>query len=216
MTSRPPATTAGAPVLAARSERTRQRRSEIVRAARDVFSAKGYNNGSLADIAERVGITHQGVLHHFGSKEQLLVEVLRERDEAERTGRPSGVAFLHHVLQTVERNTRRPGIVQAYTVLSAESVTEEHPAQDWFRTRFTDLRTELAAALQVAAGPDAGAGPEEFRRAAAVLVATMDGLQVQWLLDPDAVDMPAVLTGLLNTLLTSWGAPPLAPPEPTA
>jgi AcrR family transcriptional regulator len=199
----------------ARSERSRLRRTEIVEAARDVFSAKGYRNGSLADIAERVGITHQGVLHHFGSKEQLLVEVLRERDEAERTGRPSGVAFLHHVLETVERNTHRAGIVQAYTVLSAESVTEEHPAQNWFRTRFTDLRSELATALETTVGPDAGVASEEFRRAAAVLVATMDGLQVQWLLEPAAVDMPAIVTDLFNTLLTSWGAPPLPPPAPT-
>ena len=60
---------------------TAERRAEILRAAANTFGSKGYMNGSLAEVAEQVGITHAGVLHHFGSKEQLLVEVLEYRDK---------------------------------------------------------------------------------------------------------------------------------------
>ena len=60
---------------------TTERRAEILRAAANTFGSKGYKNGSLAEVAEQVGITHAGVLHHFGSKEQLLVEVLEYRDK---------------------------------------------------------------------------------------------------------------------------------------
>jgi len=199
------------------SARALKRRGEILRAAHEVFTTKGFRNGSLADIADRVGITHQGILHYFGSKEQLLVEVLRDRDTSGRVEfvsaeRPQGVDFLQHVLRTVEKNVSRTGIVQAYTVLSAESVTDDHPAQGWFRDRFDGLRAELAEALRVACGPeDPVPDDEQLDRGASALIAVMDGLQVQWLLDPVAVDMPAVVRMTLDALLRSWGRPPLAP-----
>jgi AcrR family transcriptional regulator len=197
------------------SARALKRRGEILKAAHEVFTTKGFRNGSLSDIADRVGITHQGILHYFGSKEQLLVEVLRDRDtsgrqEFERAERPEGVDFLQHVLRTVEKNVARTGIVQAYTVLSAESVTDEHPAQGWFRDRFGDLRADLTEALRVASGPGTPVPRERLEQGASALIAVMDGLQVQWLLDPDAVDMPGIVRMTLNALLTSWGRPPLA------
>jgi len=46
-----------------------------VRIALEIFGARGYHNGSLQEIAAGVGITHQGILHHFGSKEQLLISI---------------------------------------------------------------------------------------------------------------------------------------------
>ena len=61
---------------------TLERRRDILRAALDTFGAKGFNKAPLSEIAEQVDMTHAGVLHHFGSKNQLLLEVLRFRDDA--------------------------------------------------------------------------------------------------------------------------------------
>ena len=203
------ATESAAPRISARAA---LRRAEILRAARDVFTTRGFRGGSLGEIAERVGITHQGVLHYFGSKERLLVEVLADRDVEGTAGEPPvGIAFLEHLLDTARLNTTRSGIVQAYTVLSAESVTPGHPAQGWFRDRFTDLRAGVTQALADICG---SAVPEsELDRGASAIIAVMDGLQVQWLLDPNAVDMPAVLLAVVNGLLAGWGQPKL-PAEP--
>ena len=74
-----PARAAGAHSIP-RSERTAQRRRAVLEAALAVFSERGFNKASLTEIADRAGMTHAGVLHHFGSKEQLLVDVLRFRD----------------------------------------------------------------------------------------------------------------------------------------
>ncbi|SDP32105.1 DNA-binding transcriptional regulator, AcrR family [Nakamurella panacisegetis] len=193
--------------------RAARRRAEIVEAARQVFTSRGFRGGSLGEIAERVGITHQGVLHHFGSKERLLVEVLRDRDIEDGPGSETltGAAFLSHLIDTARLNTTRSGIVQAYTVLSAESVTPGHPAQGWFRTRFADLRSEVYQALRIVGGIEVGEA--ELERGASAVIAVMDGLQVQWLLDPAAVDMPATLRMVINSLLAGWGRPAL-PQEP--
>lgn len=51
-------------------------------------------------------------------------------------------------LRTARANARRRGIVQGYTVLTGESVTENHPASDWVRERYRVLRDDIATALR--------------------------------------------------------------------
>lgn len=190
-----------------------QRREEILVAAHEVFGARGFHKASLGEIAEKVGITHPGILHHFGSKEQLFVEVLALRERLDVAGfennePPGGPAMLRHLIHTAVVNTGRVGLVQSYTVMSAESVTEGHPAQDFFRTRFAVLRQQIVRALETSASsvqpPEA-----ELDAAACTIIAVMDGLQVQWLLDPDRVDMPEALALVIDALLRRWGVPPL-------
>lgn len=197
--------------------RTVERRAEVLRAATSVFGERGYNKGALVEVAERAGMTHAGVLHHFGSKEALLVAVLKYRDGEEAAGVPGraqteGPAFLGHLLDTVAENTTRPGVVQTYTVLSAESVTEGHPAQDYFRERFAGLRTKIAGVLAEVTGRDAD--DEEVRDDASALIALMDGLQVQWLLDPDAVDMARIVEKVMDELVDRLTTRSAAPPFP--
>lgn len=177
-----------------RGERA-ERRADILRIATDAFATKGYNKASLAEISERAGLTQAGVLHHFPSKEALLTGVLDLRDASAITElgdeRPHGLDFLRHLVDTIRRNTGREGIVQLYAVLSAESVTDDHPAQGYFRDRYDGLRTILTEALEEAR---ALGEVEESLDAGAVavsVIAVMDGLQVQWLLDPERVDMAA-------------------------
>src|SRR6478752_2545091 len=113
--------------IPARTRRPRKgtaaRREEILRAAMRVFGSKGYHQGSLAEVAEQVGITHAGVLHHFGSKDRLLTEVLEFRDRVdvehlEGQHIPGGLDLFRHLVKTAAINAERPGIVQAYTVLT--------------------------------------------------------------------------------------------------
>ena len=47
------------------------RREEILESALDVIGRKGYQNASLKEIAEVVGVTPAALLHYFGSKEEL-------------------------------------------------------------------------------------------------------------------------------------------------
>ncbi|GGS19492.1 TetR/AcrR family transcriptional regulator [Streptomyces rubiginosohelvolus] len=190
-----------------RSPEARQRQQDILAIAMDTFAARGYNNASLAEIADRVGLTQAGVLHYFRSKALLLTSVLELRDQRdiEQLGpeRPQGLDFLRHLVNTALRNAEREGIVRLYAVLSAESVTDDHPAQDYFRDRYDGLRAFVADALREACELPADRA-ESADNAANAIIAVMDGLQVQWLLAPESVDMAAstdlVVTSLLATL----------------
>jgi AcrR family transcriptional regulator len=187
-----------------------QRRAEIIQAATEVIAERGYRGATLAAVAERVGLTQQGLMHHFPTKEALLVAVLDARDQWDMASaalalRGERAWPLDIVAELVEYNATRPGIVQAFTVLVGDSVTDGHPAQDHFRERYARVRAGGAEALRAAYGDrlPGGLTPE---RAATLLIAAMDGLQIQWLLDPGAVDMPAAFRDFLALL-----APP--PPE---
>lgn len=173
---------------------TVERRKEILRAAMSTFGSKGYKNGPLTEIAEQVDMTHAGILHHFGSKDQLLLEVLKYRDSSDVedfAGRriPNGIELFRHLIRTAFANERRPGIVQAYAVLSAESVTDDHPARDYFQERYRTLRQEIREAFELICRERGTDQPATVDRAAAAILAVMDGLQVQWLLDPENVEL---------------------------
>ncbi|MGC5171573.1 TetR/AcrR family transcriptional regulator [Micromonospora sp. DT81.3] len=211
------AATAAADRVAKPQAKTTERREAVLRAAMTVFGQRGYNKGALVEVAEQAGMTHAGVLHHFGSKEALLVAMLQYRDGEEAAGVPGraqteGPAFLGHLLDTVVENTTRPGVVQTYTVLSAESVTEGHPAQQYFRERFSILRSKIAGVLAEVSGRDAD--DPEVRDDASALIAMMDGLQVQWLLDPDDVDMPRIIEKIMDQLVDRLTTRSVAPPFP--
>jgi AcrR family transcriptional regulator len=191
--------------------RTAQRRDEILRAALRTFGSKGYHAGSLAEVADQVGITHAGVLHHFGSKDQLLIEALEFRDRVdvehlEGKHIPGGRDLFRHLILTARLNAQRRGIVQTYSVLTGEAVTEGHPASDWVRNRFGVLRGEIAAALREVITEDTGADEVDeavLQRAASAIIGVMDGLQNQWLLDPDAVDLADSTAFAIEAILDS-------------
>lgn len=191
------------------------RREEILLAALDVFAERGYTGASIASIAERVGLSQQGVLHYFPSKDRLLAEVLRLRDERNldvlALPGEGGAITLDTVVALVEYNAQRRGIVQSFTVLSAESVIEDHPARDFFKTRYGTSRAWMAEVIRAELGDELPAGltPEQ---AAPLMFAVMDGLQLQWLLAPDEIDMPGLFRAFLSLLKARDSAPGLSGP----
>ncbi|WP_369246347.1 TetR/AcrR family transcriptional regulator [Streptomyces sp. R41] len=177
--------------------RSEERRAEIVRAALEVIAERGYRGASLAAVAERVGLTQQGLLHYFPTKDALLVAVLEERDQWDAV--PDTQWRVDLLASLVEYNAMRPGIIQTFSALLGESVTEGHPAREYFTERYARVRASMAAVLRAEYGerlPN-GLTPE---RTAPLLVAVMDGLQYQWLLDPESVDMPGAFRDFLALL----------------
>lgn len=57
-------------------EEAQETRDRILKAALDVFSAKGYSKSTFVDIAEKIGLTKGAVYWHFKNKEELLIEMI--------------------------------------------------------------------------------------------------------------------------------------------
>jgi AcrR family transcriptional regulator len=57
-----------------------QRRRQLLDALVDEFAAGGIGDRSLRDIAAAVGTSHRMLLHHFGSREDLLIAIVEETE----------------------------------------------------------------------------------------------------------------------------------------
>jgi AcrR family transcriptional regulator len=186
--------------------KTPERRQQIVDAAVEVFSAAGYRKGSLRDVAEKAGLSQAGLLHHFPSKEHLLKAVLSWRDgvSARLIGDPlpEGIDLLRGWVALAEYNARTPELVELHVIVSAEGTSEDHPLRDHFVERYTWVLGLVRQAFERAAAGGQLRDGVDCASAARTLIALMDGLQIQWLLDRDGVDMAADLRRYLQPLLT--------------
>jgi AcrR family transcriptional regulator len=173
----------------------------IVDAARTVFADKGFRSGSLRDIAAVAHVTSGTILHHFTSKEDLLVTVLERWDfafEAIAPARLESGGFVEMASEIVERNSHDREGVTLYMTLLAEAYSPSHPAHDFFVKRYAWLKQTVSSALR-AIPETRGLAEAERESLSAAILAVMDGLQVQWLLD-ESFDMSAAFGSYLASI----------------
>jgi AcrR family transcriptional regulator len=183
-------------------------RERVVRAAMDAFVSNGYRGASLDGIAGAVGLTRQGLLHYFPSKVALLMAVLE-------LGQQDDIALITRLVQEYEwslpetlraildHNLRRPGLAQLRTALAGEATNPNHPGHEWFVDVYRYARSGIAewVAREQAEGRITAAVPAH--RLAMTIIAVIDGLQLQALLDPDHhLDVELALAELMAVLAT--------------
>jgi AcrR family transcriptional regulator len=180
----------------------------IIEAAIPIIGHRGYYGFSIKDIAEKCGLSMQGVLHHFGSKEGILHAIIedRERRDAEAVWQDvltddfSGFAKIdldeikRRLHETVVRNSQQPEVIRLYSMLRTEALYPEHPAHPIFQDR-------LATALDVLTRAFAGklANPASIARQ---LLATMSGLEDLWLESHMAFDLVEETDRAIAKILT--------------
>jgi len=166
------------------------KREEILTTALDVVATVGYSATTVRELADAVGLTQNGLLYYFGSKEQLFVEIIRRRDrvdgETYATEVTDDIGVGH--ARFVRHNAEVPGLVQLSIGLSAEATSPSHPAHEFFAERFEALRREGADVVRTF--QERGDMPSHLdpEKLVTVLMALSDGLQLQWLYKP-GIDM---------------------------
>ncbi|MGI4732687.1 MAG: TetR/AcrR family transcriptional regulator [Janthinobacterium lividum] len=188
------------------SARGEQSRQAILDVAERHFGKMGYRGASTAGIANDAQISDPGLLHHFGSKDGLLMALLNRRYSRDsdklRAGEHLSVEEMADNLEAITReNVDQRDEVRLTMVLLAESIAQDHPGHEYFQMRYARARAIVARQLKgvLADGePDPKADPETL---ASLILAVLDGLQLQWLLDPE-VDMVSAVQAF-NRLLTT-------------
>jgi AcrR family transcriptional regulator len=184
--------------------KTPGRRQEILRTAIEVFAASGYEGSSFREIAARVGMSETGLAHHFGGKAALLAAVLQAREEEDgaRLRLGQGSIAPDRLRDLVAYNAQRRGIVQLFARLSTEGTSKTSPAHEFFTERYERLRRASGANIRRLQDEGAIRPDLDADLVAQVLLAVLDGLQIQWLYDERA-DMVAALDLLVDTWLSA-------------
>jgi AcrR family transcriptional regulator len=93
------------------STRTRERFNRddnVIAAAIEVMSAKGYASTSVQEVADRVGVLKGSLYHYFSSKEELLYRILEashaEMQSLERAVVELDLPPLEHLLMYIRRS----------------------------------------------------------------------------------------------------------------
>ncbi|MGW1272294.1 TetR/AcrR family transcriptional regulator [Streptomyces sp. NPDC002491] len=207
-----------APRKARRDDNTRSKRKGdrtralILDAAEQLFAEGGYNATSLNAVAEKVGITQPAVLYHFPSKEALLLGLLSEREEPAMDDDSEGLAVIDALNDLFHKSLNDPQLVRLFTVVLIEGLAADHPAHLFVKDRYEEVHADLLTRLRrgVATGrirPDA-----DLDQDTTLMSAVMDGLSIQWLLNP-SVDVTAAFDRFAQLLRADLAA---ADPAPSA
>jgi AcrR family transcriptional regulator len=182
------------------------KREEILSVALELVATQGFRRTSIKDIADAVGLTQAGLLHYFESKDELWVAILRRRDELDNAAQWEAPDFAALLAAVVRHNAEVPGLVQMFVNLSAAAATDpDHPAHAYFRERYETTRARMTddfRQMQQDGRLRADLDPEEL---ASVLLATSDGMQIQWLYDPtrDMAEHVELVTRLAMAQVTT-------------
>ena len=195
------------------AERAAESDARILDAAIHLIATQGYSATTLEAIGAEAGYSRQLVSQRFGSKDKLLETMianhalqLNERAQAMRKNL-TGLQSLFVEIDTYLRALDSPSIQsRAFFVLMLESVG---PAPQ-FRAAYAAVtaRWEERLVEQIEAGQQQGSVRSDIdaRTEARLLIATLRGIRVQSLMDPESsavlAAMNALKVGLAERLLS--------------
>lgn len=196
-------------------------RREIIDSATRIFGTYGYAGGSLRQIADEVGVTPAALTRHFDNKEGLLAAVLERWDAGTGSQLPSdvkGLDFFLRLRDTLVYNRQNRGLIELFLTLTAEASNTRHPARPFIQRRYQRVVAEAVGHLLEArdAGETLPMNDATIVAEVRAVYALMDGIQLQWLIDPD-LDSAAIFGAAVTDFLRKWtgrdiSLPPLTPP----
>ncbi|UGQ11691.1 TetR/AcrR family transcriptional regulator [Yinghuangia sp. ASG 101] len=189
-------------------------RRRILEVCADAFGETGFHGASTKDIAQRAGISHTGLRHHFPRKEDLLAAVLDLRDERGTAFLRSAdavdpdafpVEALRGMLDLVVDHELQPGLMQLHCVLSAEATAADHPAHAYYAERHRQLRAFYARAYTALARGGQLRSAVDPETLAVMTVSLVKGIQEQWLFDRETVRIEYALRMFLASVVPELG-----------
>jgi AcrR family transcriptional regulator len=185
-----------------------QRRAQLLKAAQRVFTRKGFHAASVADVVAEAGVSQGTVYHYFDSKEALLLAVFTEWETGnlqEEIGQalkaaPTAAGKLELLARAAtSRVTSSMQLLEA-SVEFWSHIPRNAKIRQGFRRIFEHMAAEVAAVIQ--AGIDAGEfRPVDSTVMARLLIASYDGLVLQWLADRKGIDWEACTETLTGVML---------------
>ncbi len=185
------------------------KREEILTAALAAYDEHDGAGPSMKAIAARVGLSEQGLLHYFGSREALFTAILAERDRVYRQSYDAGNPIAD-LLAAVRLQVQTPGLSRLYVAMAATAADPQRPPHRYFTEHFRILTEDIGKMLLVQR--DAEISPAEalgdvdrLAFIARILIAAADGLQLRSLIDDD-LDIEADLTRLAAVMQALIGS----------
>jgi AcrR family transcriptional regulator len=176
------------------------RRAQLLDAAVDHVAAHGIADLSLRGLGAAIGVSHRMLIHYFGSKEQLLVEIVRaserrQRDVLSRLHLEPGLAPVDvaRLLWKQLTDPRLAGQERLFFEICGHALRGRPEAVPVLEGLVTDWLEPL-----VAAEVGAGAEPAAARNRARLGLATVRGLLLDLLATGDRAGVDSAMKEFLR------------------
>jgi AcrR family transcriptional regulator len=176
------------------------RREQILKAALSCFGEKGYHASTMDDLVRASGLSKGSLYWHFSSKEEVFlaladafsVELYREWDSLFESGENELELLRREWDVAVERFSNE----RAFLLTWVEFLS--HPAaRELLRESYETARLKVEAIIEQGRRSGSIRAGAPANQVAAALVAAIEGLFLQWLVDPDL--------DLETHVAVSWG-----------
>jgi AcrR family transcriptional regulator len=176
-----------------RAEQKERTRSEVIRAARQVFLRRGFHGASLDEIAEQAGYTKGAVYSNFASKDALFLAVLEEHYEKriEAYARMLEGESIDETFRAISQfmadaDAREPDWLPLLAEFTSHAARQELVRHAYVQTRerFLEAIARIIETLAKRHGFSQRVSPLEAARGSSVLAR---GFSAERQLDPDAV-----------------------------
>lgn len=171
------------------------RRKQIIDAALQTIAEQGYTQTSFAEIAKGLGITKGLIAYHFNGKHDLITSAIhtilnrqgayiKEHVEEQEKAGDKLRAYIGSSFEYIEQN--RPHFVALVDLWGSFTSPEEKQA--FSETAYDPCRAHLKKIFRI------GHQQREFAKfdeqsMASVIQGAIDGVMLQWVFDPKAVDL---------------------------
>lgn len=186
-------------------------RRRLLAAAAAEFTERGYDDARLDAIANAAGFTKGAVYSNFGGKRELFAAVLTERADAEREAIGADVGgaenldaalktAAHRIAGRIAADTERGRLGLEF---AARAARDEHAREALAPMRRSQREAAAAAAADLVEQTGAGLTVDPAL-AGVILHCLTNGLSMEHLADPEAVDAATVERALaaVMSLLT--------------
>jgi AcrR family transcriptional regulator len=172
------------------------RREQMLRAALEVISERGYPDTRIADVAERIGISPALVIYYFKTKDQLLTEAIRYSEDTwyadsqrRMSALPTAAARLEELVAMSCLPEADPEPHSSWLLwLDFWAQAARNPEVASVRQKSDERWREMISSL-VLAGQEAGEFAEvDAADFSVCLSALLDGLAIQIALEDRVVD----------------------------
>jgi AcrR family transcriptional regulator len=166
-------------------------REEIRAAARRVFARRGIRGTGLVHVARAAGMARSSLYHYYPDKDALLADMVGEMLDQER-------ALFRHCLRSEGSPLERlEGLARACAVLFPEWAAFGRVIMDLrlenargMRGFFRAIRRDVAAVIAEGQADGSLASSPAAEVQASILIGAIDGLLLQYFIDPRALPAP--------------------------
>lgn len=183
-------------------------RAALLAAAVELFARGGSRGTSLEAIAREIGVKRPAITHHFGTKQDLLREVVAITDSMDE------LVFSDDAMPGLDRlsrlrvwgdhlkaNESLANLSKLSVVMTVEAFEDDYPAQAEFVLRQERFRTRVRRAITLGKRDGSIRTDVNARATANEVISFMQGAGVQWFLDPAGFDISGAYRNYFDRLI---------------